>query len=406
MPQDLKTLLQACIHCGICLNACPTYQVTGNEGNSPRGRLYLINDLVNKHKLNLESESIDYLDNCLACAACETVCPSGVNYTSILDEARHDYGASRYNHGILAGLRKIFFQYFLPRRYLLYYLRRITDFITNIIDLRSILPNIPKSSRPYKEIQINHYYRSKLEFSELADEKRTVTLVLGCVMDAFYNHVHWDTIFTLNAFGYHVYISSSACCGALSHHSGEVSIAEKQTINFINSVVEKPYPIVLNSAGCGAHLKEKTDLKIWDLIEALQQAPYNPMKQSFFENKPSKSFKTVPVLYHPACHLNHKQGLSKFYVDLLKQIPNLELMEIIDSDLCCGSAGFYNLIKIQLAKQIGELKAKQIKTLAAEKQITIVATANPGCISQLQGHLGTEFEVLHPITIVAAYLGL
>jgi glycolate oxidase iron-sulfur subunit len=353
-------------------------------------------------------DSIEYLDNCLECSACETVCPSGVQYTSILEHARNDMKLNNYSKGFTGLIRKISFKSLLPNRFLLRIIRALTNFITMLIPLHRFIKIVPRFEDAYHQIKTNYYYRSKIELADISDIDRTLTMPLGCVMDTVYNHVHWDTIKVLNEFGYHVYIPDSNCCGALAYHSGEPNMGLKQLRNTVQKLTELPenslhsYPIVMNSAGCGAFLKNHTDLKTLDLIEALQQAPANPMKADFMKVSLLKEAPRSKIIatYHPACHLNHQQGLANDYVDLLKQIPNLELMPLYEADMCCGSAGFYNLIKSKMANEIGKRKAKFIKNTGAK----IVLTANPGCMSQIQAHLGDEYKVLHPVSLIKGYL--
>ncbi len=406
----LNDILKACIHCGMCLPACPTYQITGNEGDSPRGRLYIINDVINGATLNEERliDSINYLDNCLECSACETVCPSGVQYTNILEQARNDWKLNSYSKGFFGFMRKLAFRWLLPNRFLLRILRALMNFTTMLIPLHKFIKIIPKFEDNYHQIQTNYYYRSKIELNDVSDSDRTLSLPLGCVMDTVYNHVHWDTIKVLNAFGYHVYIPESNCCGALAYHSGEAKLGLKQLQDTIQKLNESPenhlysYPLVMNSAGCGAFLKNHSELKVLDLIEALERAPVNPMKPSFLSTNGQRTTPKAKIIatYHPACHLNHQQGLANDYVELLKQIPSLELMPLYEADMCCGSAGFYNLIKSKMANKIGKRKARFIKNTNAE----VVLTANPGCMSQIQAQLGDDYKVLHPVSLIRGYL--
>ncbi len=424
--ENIDEILKACIHCGMCLPACPTYQVTGNEGDSPRGRLYIINDYLQGGTSALD-DSIKYLDNCLECSACETVCPSGVQYIDILEHARHDLKLNNYNKGPAGLIRKLAFMFLLPNRSLLRIIRALTNFITMLIPLHKFIKIIPNFEASYYQIKTNYSYKSKLVLNDISDDNRTIVLPLGCVMDTVYNHVHWDTIKVLNEFGYHVYIPESNCCGALAYHSGETNIGLEQlkdTVHKLTNLANNSlynYPIVMNSAGCGAFLKNHSELKIWDLIEALKNAPVNAMKKDFMQQlslqgatKPRRS-NPINAIYHPACHLNHQQGLANDYVDFLKQIPGLELLPLYEADMCCGSAGFYNLIKSKMANEIGERKAENIRHALRhpeEDEVrrkdlptkAIVLTANPGCMSQIQAHLSDDFKVLHPISLIRAYL--
>jgi glycolate oxidase iron-sulfur subunit len=424
--------IKACIHCGICLSACPTYLTTGNEGNSPRGRLYLIKDLIQGEVPELDATGQEYLDNCLSCMACETVCPSGVEYIQLLDYARHEKQESSYSKGFWGLVRKFSFAFLLDQRYLLN-LGRIGLKVLNIF--YKLFPFLPKLSKmqpsreiSYTKLEVNKLYPSPETILDVADSERTVLFNLGCVMDTLYNSVHHDTIKVLNAAGYHVYVPASGCCGALASHSGEFKIGEKQTEKFIQAqcdALNKLYeteqalgdfsnPIVFNSAGCGAHVKDKVYLEslvVKDIAELID--PDNwlaPISLEAFKAKlisPVKGIdenaeivdgkQSLKAVYHPACHLYHAQGLTTQYQNLLALIPNLELIPFLEAEVCCGSAGFYNLIKPQLAEPIGERKAANIKNAG----VGLVITANPGCMSQIEAHLGGGYKVIHPMSLLA-----
>ncbi|MBT6843063.1 MAG: (Fe-S)-binding protein [Candidatus Melainabacteria bacterium] len=424
----INETIKACIHCGICLPACPTYQVTGNEGHSPRGRLYLINDLLT-NETGAREDVVEYLDGCLECSACETVCPSGVDYVNILEYARHELGLSNYTKGFMAAVRRLVFQYLLPNRVLLNLARVMGRFLP----LRLFNKLAPGFDFEYKKIKTDYIYKSQSRTS------RTVSMPLGCVMDTIYNDVHWDSIQVLNAFGYDVYIPETQCCGALAYHSGENKLGEKQLEETTSILAKHQYPVVMNSAGCGAFIKNHSDLESMDLIEALKQAPSlrgaDAARQSnagdwiATHSLSARNDEIIYAVYHPACHLNHKQGVSQDYVELLKRIPSLELIPLHEADLCCGSAGFYNLIQSKLAGEIGKRKAENITSslralakqsnarskgaaikfsvldcFANARNDVIVLTANPGCMSQIQAHLGDEYQVMHPISLIKQYL--
>ena len=383
--EKLEDQLKACIHCGMCLPACPTYQVSHNEANSPRGRLYLINEHIKGSDLDKE-KTVEYLDDCLSCYACETACPSNVDYADILDYARHDLKLSNYSKN---PIRKFFFAFLISNRSALRYMRRMLrtakPFLKILMPLfgfgrqAKLLPKFTK----YKTLKPGMQFFSKVEL-DLEDEERTLNFALGCVMDTVYNQVHWDTIEVLNAFGYHVHISRSDCCGSLASHSGEFEIGTKQKEKFVQQIQKENMTLVTNSAGCGAFL-ENEDIKVIDFVTALKNAPYKPKMQS-----------DEKILYHPACHLNHRQGVSADYEDLLQTVAGLEIETVDNKDLCCGSAGFYNLIKPKIASEIGKLKISEIK----EKTAKTIVTANPGCMSQIQALLDKGYTVLHP----ASYL--
>ncbi|MBU6196257.1 MAG: (Fe-S)-binding protein [Cyanobacteria bacterium REEB446] len=440
--------IKACIHCGICLSACPTYLTTGNEGNSPRGRLYLIKDLIQGEVPELDATGQEYLDNCLSCMACETVCPSGVEYIQLLDYARHEKQESSYSKGFWGLVRKFSFAFLLDQRYLLN-LGRIGLKVLNIF--YKLFPFLPKLSKvqpsreiSYTKLEVNKLYPSAETILDVPDSERTVLFNLGCVMDTLYNSVHHDTIKVLNAAGYHVYVPASGCCGALASHSGEFKIGEKQTEKFIQAqcdALNKLYeteqalgdfsnPIVFNSAGCGAHVKDKVYLEslvVKDIAELID--PDNwlaPVSLEAFKAKLvslkgidenaeiEDCAQSIKAVYHPACHLYHAQGLTTQYQSLLALIPNLELIPFLEAEVCCGSAGFYNLIKSQLAEPIGERKAANIKKAGVD----LVITANPGCMSQIEAHLSggqdnenaeigvqkQSHKVIHPMSLLAQCL--
>lgn len=397
--QKLEEQLKACIHCGMCLPACPTYKVTGNEGQSPRGRLYLINNSLNQESSQSElgNKALEYLDNCLSCYACETVCPSGVEYGSILDYARHSLHKTNYNKGFWGFIRKFAFAQILPNRKILNLLRSMYNRFSFLIPLKTK----PSLNKAYSPIETGVIYKSDEIFFDVKDDDRTIVMPLGCLMDTFFNDVHHDTIYVLNRFGYHVFVPELGCCGALASHSGEAGIGQAQLNQLMVKLSNYQYPIVMNSAGCGAFLKENVlDLKILDLVEALNSAPKDPISKSVFGDAVVPEYSALDITYHPACHLNHRQGLAYDYLKWLRKIPNITIRDLPDADTCCGSAGIYNLIKPKMAEQIGKLKAENIKST----QAPIVATANPGCMTQIQSALGEDYKVLHPVSILADYL--
>ena len=405
--------INACVHCGYCLPACPTYLSTGNEGNSPRGRLYLIRDLIKGGVEDLGDTARGYLDNCLGCQACETSCPSGVEYIKLLEYAREERSQTHYNKGFWALVRRTAFQYFLPNRFLLNISRLGLRAMNAIYSTFPFLPKLvkiqPKLDFEYKQIETARFYPSLSNLDNIDNPDHCLIFNLGCVMDTIYNQVHVDTIKLLNALGFHVYVPDSACCGALASHSGEFELGHKQRQEFMEKQVYnidglKINTIVSNSAGCGAFIKdEANELKVVDIAELLDvdnwQAPV-----SLDEFKASLMAKDdeakLDVTYHPACHLNHAQGIQGVYEKLLSLVPSLNLKALYEADVCCGSAGFYNLIKPDMADDIGKRKAENIQNTEAK----FVLTANPGCMSQIEAHLPEDYKVEHPISFLAKFL--
>jgi glycolate oxidase iron-sulfur subunit len=392
LKEHIDEILKSCIHCGMCLPACPTYQVTGNEGYSPRGRIYTI---ANQDTLINQKQIFDYLDTCLSCSACETVCPSAVQYQNIIDYARYDLKLSRKNKGLWAFVRKYIFANFLTDRSKLTKLKNLLanfDWLSNIAGL--VFPKIkllnklkPNLKAPYKSIDIGRRFRSTAS----VNKSKTVALMLGCVMDTFYNQVHHDSIKLLNACGYDVLIPNLDCCGALACHSGEFDLGLKQRQDFVAKAKTLKIPLVVNSAGCGAFLKEQNDIEVLDIIELISDPIYD-----IWHHLPKQD---LQIVYHPACHLNHKQGLSSKYLQLLERFFKVDTSSL-NADTCCGSAGIYNILEPDMAFKIGEKKAMELSVFES----CIVASANPGCINQLQAHLGSAYEVVHPISLLANLL--
>jgi len=400
----IEEQIKACIHCGMCLPACPTYLVSGNEGNSPRGRIYLINDLIQdqKHHSKLgDDKAIEYLDNCLSCYACETACPSGVEYASIIEYAREELGQSHYTKGFAGFLRYLAFRYLLPNRRLLLLAARFNQSFAWLINILAafnkklgIINKVKPELDSYQELKPGSIYKTSFN----SDSASTVSLGLGCVMDTFYNQVHWDSIYLLNQFGYNVRISKSTCCGALASHSGEYKLGHELLDKFIATTKEE-LPLVFNSAGCGAYVKDHCELESFDIIELLTQAPINPIAVIASEHS-ERGDPVLEISYHPACHLNHRQHIAYDYLDLVKMIPDIKVQNLHQADVCCGSAGFYNIIKPEMADAIGQIKAKNLQ--ASDSQL--ILSANPGCLAQIQAQLGKDYKVEHPISFLAQYL--
>lgn len=410
--------LKACIHCGFCLPACPTYRETGSEAESPRGRLYLMRKLLGDAAKPAQVEPaqvMPHLDQCLGCQACQTVCPSGVEYGTLLFEARQAMAPHQPRFKRL--IKRLAMRFVLPsaawmatlnvgvwlyQRFGLQSLVRKLRLLHSFPALRhqeSLLPRVALRSALYPG----------MSFGNINGER--VALMTGCVMDALYNPVHWATLDVLVANGYYVYIPEQTCCGALAHHAGEADIAQALARKNLEQVMRKrPDWVVLNSAGCGAVLKEYPHLlaqdpayrekakefsaKVVDVMELLAKKPLAPMPYRVEKN----------VTYHAACHLHHAQGIQTQPLELLGQVPGLTLVPLRDAESCCGSAGIYNLEQPELSEAILATKMEHLSRTEAE----VVVTGNPGCMLQL-GHgiqqKSLSMQVQHPIEILALAYG-
>jgi glycolate oxidase iron-sulfur subunit len=421
-PTDVLSdeLLRACIHCGMCLPACPTYAVTGNEAESPRGRLYLMQQ---HQKGQLAPTALKpHLDACLGCVACQNVCPSGVQYGAIL--TRHRAVLAKYVPWHLRQFKRFMFKQVLPRPKVLSALTHpgrwfqqrvmqphssntayqwVQNQVNSVPALQwqwQLLPPIPNQASPFKAGQT---------FGNPAHP--TVALMTGCMMDTLYHPVHQATIEVLVANQYHVVIPPQTCCGALAMHAGEADIAQQlaqQNVDLIPSNVDH---IVLNSAGCGAAMAEYGHwLPADKRAEALANKVIDVM--ALLARKPLAPFKRgIPhaVTYHGACHLHHAQRITTEPVHVLQQIPDIELIPLPAFDTCCGSAGIYNVEQPEMSQALLADKMAMIAMTEAD----VVLAGNPGCLVQIQAGLAQlkrpenkpPVLLCHPIELLAHAYG-
>jgi len=390
-----------CVHCGLCLQACPTYLELGTEMDSPRGRIYLMRGLQDG-TLAMTPDVARHLDLCLGCRACETACPSGVRYGDLIEGARSFVEAThtrplgtRLQRAVVAAL----FPHPDRLRLALWPLRpletlRILPFVRRLVPLAAMLPPLddwtplPEESRP------------------TGTAHARVAFLTGCVAQVLFAATNRATVRVLTRNGYVVAAPRrQTCCGALYLHAGDHAAALACARRNIDAFPERVSAVVVNAAGCGAMLKQYGDLladdpryadrarafsaRVRDVTEFLAERPLTP--------PPGRL--PLRVTYHDACHLAHGQGVRSAPRALLAAIPGLELVELPDSDVCCGSAGSYNLTEPAMAARLGTRKAESVRTTGA----TCVAAANPGCVLQIQAALrraGIAVDVRHPIELL------
>jgi glycolate oxidase iron-sulfur subunit len=401
--------LRACVHCGICLPQCPTYRVLAEEMDSPRGRVYLIRAAA-EGRAELTPGLARHLDLCLGCRACETACPSGVPFGRLLEAARgqlerRGVRAPATDHGMLdfilewfahparlgpmlMGLR--FYQWSgmqsLVRSF------GLLSAFPKLRQMEALLPPLPTWSGRLPELMPARGTR-----------RGRAGLLVGCVQRFFYPDVNADTARLLSAAGYDVVVpADQECCGALHLHAGRLGEFRRMAERFMAAFDRDLDVIVANAAGCGSALKEyghwirdgKAEAfgaKVRDVCEVLADSDL-----SFRERR-------EVVAYHDACHLAHGQRIRTEPRELLKRIPGLTLVELKDSELCCGSAGVYNLLEPEIAGELGRRKVERIRETGAR----IVASGNPGCLMQLARHCrgqGLDIEVVHPVSLLARQL--
>jgi len=413
--------LDKCVHCGLCLNACPTYRELGVEMDSPRGRIYQINQIVNGGPLT--DSNILHLDLCLACRGCESACPSGVPYGRIIEAARARIRSQRKPSASGRAAQALVFRHLLPSRaglqlagaalyaYQASGLQRLVR-ATGILKLFGKVAALDALS-PTAEIP---FFYSKIGKTFPADGKRRyrVAFLAGCIANVAFARLNEATVRVLQRNGCEVVIpGGQTCCGALHVHSGLKSEAQALARTNIDAVLAEPFDAILtNAAGCGSTLKEYDELLEYD-------PEYSSRARQFTENvKDITEFLAsihlnsemaplnVTVTYQDSCHLAHGQKIRQAPRKLLKAIPGLTFREMPMADLCCGSAGIYNVLHTEMAMQILQGKMEKI----AVTQASVIATANPGCMLQLAAGArlyGSAQRVVHVVELLdEAYRGV
>jgi len=416
-PPDPK-LLDSCVHCGFCLSTCPSYRVLGKETDSPRGRIYLM-DAINEGTAELDRTTAQHFDTCLGCLACVTTCPSGVKYDQLISATRPQVERNVPRSLPEQALRTLIFQIFpYPDRLkllmpflLLYQQSGLQTLVRSTGLLKKWLPNLAAMEEILPRLSWDTLNR---DFPETIPAQGTqryrVGMILGCVQRTLFSGVNAATLRALTANGCEVVIPpSQGCCSALPAHQGQTNQAQAIARQMIDAFAATNVDyIIINAAGCGHTLKEYHHI--------LQDDPqYRDRAAAFVEKvrdiheffaevgwiAPLQPIAPEPVMlvYHDACHLLHGQKISAPPRDLLRQIPGVTLREPIDSQLCCGSAGIYNLLQPEIADELGELKVQNLTNTGADA----IASPNPGCSLQIQKHLGLQGKtvpVLHPIELL------
>ena len=397
---DLDELLTHCIRCGFCLEDCPTFVETGNELESPRGRIYLVRSAL-EGKLNWQEDVKPHMDLCLGCRACETSCPSAVEYGAIFEMARNIIETERPSiskKALLAGTTNpAMFKMQLNASKLMTG-GRVPKFVSKMLSGTSSQADLPTP-------------QAKPNFPRLeptTEVKGEVFMLIGCAMQVLYPRVHECTVRLLRRVGYVVKTVDQACCGSLHAHNGDLKTArEKATA--LAMAFEGPIPIIVNSAGCGSTMKEYDDL-IGDVAIPFTQRVFD-ISEFLLANglidllKQSPGLGGAKVSYHDACHLSHGQKITSQPRELIQAIPNSKYVELEESMMCCGSAGVYNVLQPDMARRLLDRKVSHIKETRAD----IVATGNPGCHAWIaQGcREQKSSRIMHTAELLeAAFVGL
>ncbi len=417
-PPD-PALVADCVHCGFCLPACPTYLLWGRETDSPRGRIALIKGALDG-KTDITDRFVCHFDTCLGCMACVTACPSGVQYDKLVEATRPQIErrvdrtlADRLFRQLIFGLFPYPGRLRLAAGKLWAYQRLGLQRLVRASGVLSLLPaRLRAMEAVLPPVSLRRVWSSPPALVPAAGERRRrVGLLLGCVQRVFFDEVNAATIRVLAAEGCEVVIPrSQGCCGALMLHSGLETDAAQMARRFIDAFeaeADEVDTIVINSAGCGSTLKDYGHLLRDDPVYAERARVLadkcKDISELLDELEPRAPRHPVPlrIAYHDACHLQHAQGVSAEPRRVLGTIPGLELCEIPEAGICCGSAGVYNLVEPDTAAELGDRKARHILTTGAEA----VVSSNPGCLLQIASRMeqaGTPTRTFHMVELVDA----
>ena len=403
-------LINDCVHCGFCLPTCPTYVLWGEEADSPRGRIYLMETGLAGEPMT--DSMVQHFDRCLGCMACVTACPSGVRYDRLIEDTRAQVERRHPRTRAERLLRGAIFRLFpYPRRlrllrgplraYQASGVRRLLGPLLartpTLATLESLAPRLRRPERLPERVPA------------VGPRRAVVGMLTGCVQRAFFPDVNAATARVLAAEGCDVVLPrAQGCCGALSVHTGREAEAQRFARSLIDAFEDAGVDyLVVNAAGCGSSLKEYGDLlrddpsyaeraaalaaKVRDVSEVLVElgpvAPRHPLPLS--------------VAYHDACHLAHAQGVRAQPRRLLADIPDLSLREIASAEICCGSAGVWNVLNPEPARELGDRKARDVLATGAD----LLVTANPGCLMQVAAAVhraGGAIGLAHTVQVLDA----
>ena len=374
-------LIEDCVHCGFCLPTCPTYVLWGEEMDSPRGRILLMR--AANESPELSASQVDAWDNCLGCMACVTACPSGVQYDKLIEDTREEV-ERRYRRSPLDRLRRRAPFWVLP------YPAR----------LRALAPFMPLGRLVVGKLAPRARLRDAWSrLPEVTPARGTprgrVGFLQGCVQRVMFAHVNRATVDVLSREGFEVYAPARpGCCGALELHTGWADDARRRARATI-AAFEDCDVVLANAAGCGSAMKDYGHL-LGDERGAAFAAKVQDVTEFLASVEPRAERHPLPMTlaYHDACHLSHAQGVRGAPRDLLSAIPELELREPFEWELCCGSAGVYNLLEREPARALGERKARNLLDTGAQA----IAAANPGCMVQIGAYC--DLPVHHPMEIL------
>lgn len=389
--------VQSCVHCGFCLAACPTYRLLGEEMDSPRGRIYLMKEVL-EETISAE-EAQPYIDRCLGCMGCMPACPSGVPYGDLLTSYRALVEGERKRPLLDGAARRMIIETLpYPKRFRAAVLAgKLGKLVRGALPetfgaMLALLPDKLPQAAPLP----SHYPAQ-------GERRARVALLAGCVQQVLAPEINWATLRVLAANGVETLIpQGQGCCGSILMHIGEDGRAQKLARQNLSIFPQDVDAIVTNAAGCGSGMHEYGLLfvgqaeqgaaeafahKVMDISQFLDGLGLRPIER----DQPTRK-----VAYHDACHLLHAQGVGAAPRNLLRQIPNLTLLELEDGGLCCGSAGTYNIEQPEIAAELGRRKVAAIEATGAE----MVVSGNIGCLTQIRAYLERPLPLLHTLQLL------
>ncbi len=402
---DIRRLADECVHCGFCLPSCPTYVLWGEEMDSPRGRIHLLTELLEPTAPGAQpamtASVATHFDRCLGCMACLTSCPSGVQYDRLIEDARARVEAAGHRSLGERLVRELVFRT-VP------YPRRLRAALV-AERLGRHLP-LPRAAQPL--VSLAPPWRASESVpsrTPARGEKRgTVAMLIGCVQRIVFGDVNAATTRVLSAEGFEVIAPRQGCCGALSVHAGRLEEGRARARKLIDAFAEdETDAILVNAAGCGSTMKEYGQLLEDDPTYAGRARAFSERVRDvseFLAGSPQRSRLhelDMRLALQDSCHLLHVQRVSGELRSVLTRVPGLELVEVAEQTLCCGSAGIYNLVQPEAAAELGGRKAARVLATGADAY----ASANPGCLIQVSAGLradGARLPALHPVEVLDA----
>ena len=398
-----EDIIRKCVHCGMCNATCPTYGILGDELDGPRGRIYLIKDMLENNK-PANKKIAKHIDRCLSCYACMTTCPSGVNYMHLIDHGRNHVEAT-YKRPILERLMRNLLSLTLPNP------KVFTMLVWGVKIVKPFSFLLPKFLRNSLNLMPNKIPTKKIKTQKIysVEGRKTVArvaLLTGCVQRVISPEINESTIRLLNRHGVEVVVLPKIdCCGSLNHHLGKEKLAHSSFVKNINLwheeyIVNGLDAILSNTSGCGTTLKDygfifrndkelkKKAKKISELTKDISEYLDESLKLEFMDNK-----EKYKIAYHSACSMQHGQKVHEQPLNLIKKTGN-GVLNIPEGHICCGSAGTYNILQQEIAGTLLKNKVKNIEKITPD----FISTGNIGCITQIAN--GTTIPILHTVEII------